>query len=109
MVETTSSVPAWFAASAEDVVPETDSIRDEMPYGQRLKKYMKLSAKEDIAFLEYRTLHRINITNLQNKLAILKSSIETNASPLDEDLEGVRDSLHAYGSSNPDNNEARKS
>lgn len=89
-------MPAWFPAPAENVV-ETDSIRDEMPYSQRLMKYVKSSSENDIAFLEYRTLHRINITHLQNELATIKSSIDNNPFPTEVELKEIRETLHTYG------------
>ena len=47
-------------------------IEDDMEYGERLVHYTHATQNDEVHVLEYRSLHRLNIFCLQNRLAKLK-------------------------------------
>ena len=67
-----------------------------MSYGERLFHYTYATGSNDVHFLEYRTLHRLNNFHLQNQLAELKGLYWTKCDVPHETLGDLKNRLHDY-------------
>ena len=68
-----------------------------MTYNERLFHYTYASQQDEVHFMEFRILQRLNIFRLQNKLAELKASCWKELKPSDVDFENLKTTLHDYG------------
>jgi hypothetical protein len=94
---------------AEDVQPEEIQQEEAQPeeaqpdevqksYGERLFSYANLTAQDDYFYsLTFGVLHRLNIMNLHNELAKIKSDLYHNKNASDENLELLKVTLRDYG------------
>ena len=89
-------LPAWFHPPPLTEPQKLGVIEDDMNYGERLFHYTYGTRHEDVHYLEYRMLHRLNIFHLQNRLAELKGSCWTNHDLTDADLLDLKNKLHDY-------------
>jgi hypothetical protein len=70
----------------------------EPPYLQRLTTYAKNTAQSDSFYsLTFGVLHRLNITNLHNELAKIKTKLYQTDNVTEHDLDYLRNTLQAYG------------
>ena len=88
--------PAWLYTAPAADTPELGIIDDSMSYGERLFHYTYATRHDDVHFLEYRMLHRLNIFNLQNRLAKFKGSCWTRHDVQETELLDLKDMLHDY-------------
>ena len=91
-----ASQPAWFVKRPSAETQKLGVIEDAMNYGQRLFHYTYATHHDDVHFLEYRTLHRLNIFHLQNQLAELKGSYWTERDAPRATLGELKTKLHDY-------------
>lgn len=96
---TTNVLPAWFPVKASDTVKEPGIIQDGMLYSDRLFHYAYASQAEDVHFMEYRLLQRMNIFHIQNELARLKGTCWTNLDADENTMNQLKTTLHEYGKS----------
>ena len=68
-------------------------------YTKRLFRHTRDSGNVDAHFLEFRLLQRLSLMQLQNELAREKGRIVENMDASEEDLKGLRKTLHEYGQS----------
>ena len=87
--------PAWLPP-AEGTTHQFGTIEDGMKYGQRLFHYTYATGHDNVHYLQYRMLHRVNIFHLQNRLARLKATCWTNRDVSDTDLLDLKTTLHDY-------------
>ena len=99
MAATAASQPAWLHPPPPEETQKLGVIEDDMNYGERLFHYTYATRHDDVHFLEYRMLHRLNIFCLQNRLAMLKGSCWTNHDICEKDLVDLRETLHGYSKS----------
>lgn len=71
-------------------------MEDDMEYGERLIHYTYATQHDDIHFLEYRSLHRLNLFCLQNRLAKLKGCYLDKVNVSDEESVEIENTLHRY-------------
>ena len=88
--------PAWLHTAPAADTPKLGNIDDSMSYGERLFHYTYATGHDDVHFLEYRMLHRLNIFNLQNRLAKFKGSCWTQHDIPETDLLDLKGMLHDY-------------
>ena len=88
--------PAWFVKRPSGETSKPGVIESTMHYGERLFNYTYATRHDDVHFLEYRTLHRLNIFHLQNQLAELKGSCWAKRDVPDETLGELKNKLHDY-------------
>lgn len=88
--------PAWFVKRPSAETPNPGVIEDTMDYGERLFHYTIATGHDDVHFLEYRTLHRLNIFHLQNQLAELKGSYWVKGDVPHGTLGELKIKLHDY-------------
>jgi hypothetical protein len=67
-----------------------------MDYAQRMFHYTYSSADE-ILFMEFRLLQRLNLVELQNELARIKAAVWSEMSASEGDLKKLRITMHEYG------------
>ncbi len=72
-------------------------FNDTMSYAQRLFHHTYASQNEDVHFIEFRLLQRLNLVQLQNELAQMKGDIWTNMEISEEKAEALRVTLRHYG------------
>lgn len=72
-------------------------FNDKMSYAQRLFHHTYASQNEDVHFIEFRLLQRLNLVQLQNELAQMKGDIWTNMEISEEKAEALRVTLRHYG------------
>ena len=96
MAATAPSQPAWLHPPPAEETQKLGVIEDGMNYGERLFHYTYATRHDDVHFLEYRMLHRLNIFHLQNRLAKLKGSCWTTHDICEKDLMDLKDRLHEY-------------
>ena len=72
-------------------------IKDGMRYSQRVFHHTYACQSEDVQFLEFRLLQRLNLVQLQNELARHKAAIWEGMEASEEELKAVRGTLHDYG------------
>ena len=90
------SRPSWLG---ERPSAKTNSLgvgEDTMKYGQRLCHYTYATRHDDVHFLAYHDLHRLNILHLQNELAKLKGSCWAEENVPEAKLGDLKDKLHDY-------------
>ncbi|KAJ9614774.1 hypothetical protein H2204_014472, partial [Knufia peltigerae] len=94
----TPVLPAWLQPEPHIETKQAGFIKEGMTYEDRLFHYTYSSRHDELYFLEYRLLERMNIFHLQNKLARLKGSCweKQTAVPLDSDSDDLRITLHQY-------------
>lgn len=90
------SRPAWLHPPPPVESQKLGTIEDNMNYGERLFHYTYATRNDDVHFLGYRMLHRLNIFRLQNQLAKLKGSSWTKHDISDTDLLELKNTLHDY-------------
>lgn len=90
------SQPSWLVKRPSAETQKLGVIEDTMNYGERLFHYTYATRHDDVHFLEYRTLHRLNIFHLQNQLAKLKGSCWTEHDVPNATLEELKNTLHDY-------------
>ena len=71
-------------------------VEDCMSDAERLFHYTYATRHDEVHFLEYRMLHRMNIFNLQNRLAESKASSWTKRGASDGELLDLKVKLHEY-------------
>ncbi|ERF74210.1 hypothetical protein EPUS_03400 [Endocarpon pusillum Z07020] len=96
MASTTTAAPAWFPLKAPGTVKKLGDVTDGMGYSERLFHYAHASQRNDVHFMEYRLLQRINIFRLQNELANLKAAFWTNLEADDGKMDQLKTTLHDY-------------
>ena len=95
----TRAVPAWLPVEASASVKDLGIIKDSMEYTERLFHYAYASQVDDVHFMEYRLLQRVNIFHIQNELAKLKAAYWTNLNAGNDTLDELKVTLHDYGKS----------
>ena len=90
------SQPAWLLPPPSAEAPKLGIIEDSMSAAERLFHYTFATGNNDVHFLEYRMLHRLNIFGLQNRLAELKGSFRTKHEVSNTDLLELKNTLHDY-------------
>ncbi len=88
--------PAWLLPQSSGGDQKLGIIEDSMTYGERLFHYTYATRKDEVHFLNYRMLHRLNIFHLQNRLARLKGSVWTKLDVSDTDLLDLQSTLYDY-------------
>ena len=96
MAEKVASQPTWLHPPPAEETQKLGVIEDDMNYGERLFHYTYATRHDDVHFLEYRMLHRLNMFHLQNRLAKLKGSCWTTHASSEADLVDLKDTLHEY-------------
>lgn len=71
-------------------------IEDSIDYGENLIHYTYATQHDEVHFLEYRSLHRLNIFCLQNRLAKLKGRCLDKGNVSDEESREIENTLHRY-------------
>ena len=71
-------------------------IKDDMEYSEKLFHYTYATQWDEVHFLEFRLLHRLNIFHLQNKLAKLKGRYWDTLKVSDTELTEIGTALHSY-------------
>lgn len=71
-------------------------VEDDMRYGEKLVHYTYATKHDDLHLLEYRSLHRLNIFCLQNRLARLKGHFLEKIDVSDEESLEIENTLHRY-------------
>jgi hypothetical protein len=89
-------VPAWLYPKPAAEPPKLGEILDNMGYDQRLFHHTFATQNDDVHFLEYRILHRLNIFHIQNRLAKLKGSCWKDKKASEADLSELKTTLHDY-------------
>ena len=87
--------PAWLPP-VEVATHQLGTIEDDMKYGERLFHYTYATRHDDVHYLHYRMLHRVNIFHLQNRLGRLKATCWTKREVSDTDLLDLKTTLHDY-------------
>ena len=86
-------------AKSLDVLPEEvqpGMILPWMDYPQRLFHYTYASSDENLLFMEFKLLQRLNITEIQNDLAKCKASVWKGMSASRQDMINLRTTLGDY-------------
>lgn len=63
---------------------------------KKLSEYAYNTRNDNLHFIEYRLLRRLNIFNLQNKLAAIKVLSQRHHQLTDAELLELQETLHAY-------------
>lgn len=90
-----ASKSTWHSPPVAET-PNLGVIEENMSYDERLFHYTYATRYDDVHFMEYRILHRLNIFHLQNKLAKLKGVCWTDHKLSDEKLTEMKTTLHEY-------------
>ena len=89
------AAPSWLYPKAAEP-PKPGEILNGMNYSERLWHHTFATQDNDVHFLEYRVLHRLNIFDLQNQLAKLKGGFWKDSKASEEDLKTLKTTLHDY-------------
>lgn len=89
--------PLWPLPTKATISKEIGDIDDSMGYEERLFHYTMASRDDELHFLEFRGLQRLNIFRLQNKLAHLKGKCWQDSRVSEADGKDLEETLHAYG------------
>ncbi|ETI27969.1 hypothetical protein G647_00418 [Cladophialophora carrionii CBS 160.54] len=89
--------PGWLPPDNKAEAIEAGVIKEGMSYEDRLFHYTYATRYDELHFLEWRLLQRINIFNLQNKLARLKGTYWTKQQVSNSESDELRSTLHQYG------------
>ncbi|KAK0260356.1 hypothetical protein LTR91_009420 [Friedmanniomyces endolithicus] len=90
-----NAAPSWLYPKAAEL-PKPGEILDGMDYSERLWHHTFATQDNDVHFLEYRVLHRLNIFDLQNQLAKLKGACWKDQKASEADLKKLKTTLHDY-------------
>src|SRR5437764_5294045 len=91
-----SMPPAWLKPQLINTTKTAGMIEDNMSYDERLFHYTYATRHGEMHFLENRTLQRMNIFRLQNKVASLKGACWTEQKVSEADWDGIKTTLHDY-------------
>jgi hypothetical protein len=92
-----TAMPSWLQPETKVETKTPGVIDDGMTYDERLFHYSYATRRDELHLLEFRLLQRMNIFNLQNKLARLKGSCWGIQALADSEMNEMRDTLHQYG------------
>ena len=72
-------------------------LKNGMKHSERLFHHTYASLTEDMQFLEFRLLQRLNLVQLQNELARHKASVWKDMEASESELKAIRRTLSDYG------------